>query len=670
MAEPVDMQTVAPRTQRQIVLDAMQRRPHDPWPRWQGHVILGVPGSPRLQKAYHEPGGGFSPSAGSFGVAVLLSARPGQARTGDELPLAEVTQRYVWASADAVPSIATSTPHYTCTWGRDGDDAWAGDFERRGGGPGHGDGWQLLIRSVGPAGGPVEHLDWDGRRLVVNHRWVVTFDPAPWHVHLGSEEDADWLTVESELSSVAAPDGWGYARILFPGARARMTIRDTAPFFASPLTYSAVKSTLRLDLPDGAFAASLEAQAANLLMGFIGRQTCPGEPTNYPLAWERDGAYAVVAMARCGQIETAKQLAVYFAQNDFFGGFGAEGDAPGSALNALATVAIISRDKDFQRWCWPHVQRKVGLIAEMASATQALHKTWLGPIVPEHQSRTDLPIICQPARDDLIVGSMDLHYPALYISAMSYRGLRQALCLAEVLGTEGQIADAPTLAARLRRGWRANLSNKDCADERTYMTGLWPTWVADPGLEPYRQQLEERWAREHGAGAYPVRPLWTYFTVAEAHQWLFLDRPDVAWKTLRYFWANQTSSGLYTYWEGDREENGFGLWPHLRGWVAPKMATPHYWTAAEMLLFQIDMLAYVSEAGPEPVLVIGGGVPPEWLGRPCSAGALPTTVGMVDWRYDGQGVLDVTLRGSRVCPVRAGSSFRPHVRLDVRHERA
>ena len=101
------------------------------------------------------------------------------------------------------------------------------------------------------------------------------------------------------------------------------------PIFASPLAYTQVKSALTLDLPDQAFADSLEAQAANLLMGFVGRQTCPGEPTNYPLAWERDGAYSVVAMARCGQIAAAKQLAVYFAQNDFFGGFGAEGDAAG-----------------------------------------------------------------------------------------------------------------------------------------------------------------------------------------------------------------------------------------------------------------------------------------------------------------------------------------------------
>jgi hypothetical protein len=148
-----------------------------------------------------------------------------------------------------------------------------------------------------------------------------------------------------------------------------------------------------------------------------------------------------------------------------------------------------------------------------------------------------------------------------------------------------------------------------------------------------------------------------------------LDRPDNTWKTLRYFWAHQESPGLYSYWEGEKEENSFGLWQHLRGWVEPKLVTPHYWTAAEMLLLQVDMLAYVSEAGPEPQLVIGGGVPPEWIGKPFSASGLPTIAGVVDFSYDGRGTIDVTVRGERPCPARAGASFGPSVRVNVRHVR-
>ena len=69
--------------------------------------------------------------------------------------------------------------------------------------------------------------------------------------------------------------------------------------------------------------------------------------------------------------------------------------------------------------------------------------------------------------------------------------------------------------------------------------------------------------KRRSSGAYAKRPLWTYFTVAHAHQWLFLDQPDNVWKTLRYLWDNQCSPGLYTFWEGEKEENSFGLWQHL-----------------------------------------------------------------------------------------------------------
>ena len=33
----------------------------------------------------------------------------------------------------------------------------------------------LLIRSVGPAGGPLSNWIWDCVQLIVNHRWVVGF---------------------------------------------------------------------------------------------------------------------------------------------------------------------------------------------------------------------------------------------------------------------------------------------------------------------------------------------------------------------------------------------------------------------------------------------------------------------------------------------------------------
>ena len=60
-------------TPRQEVLEAQRARPADPWPRGLGHVVLAVPGSLEAQKAYHEPGGSFSPEFRSFGVSFCIT---------------------------------------------------------------------------------------------------------------------------------------------------------------------------------------------------------------------------------------------------------------------------------------------------------------------------------------------------------------------------------------------------------------------------------------------------------------------------------------------------------------------------------------------------------------------------------------------------------------------
>ena len=147
------------------------------------------------------------------------------------------------------------------------------------------------------------------------------------------------------------------------------------------------------------------------------------------------------------------------------------------------------------------------------------------------------------------------------------------------------------------------------------------------------------------------------------HQWVLLDQPDRAWRGLEWFWNEQTSPGLYTWWEGSREENTFHLWELVRGWVSPPHVTPHYWTAGEVLALQVDMLAYVDESGTEPVLVVGGGVPEAWVGKPMHVRGLPTIVGRVDWSWEG-GRMQVTVHGVRPRG-RIGSAFGSEARIEV-----
>lgn len=642
----------AKRSQREIVRRAAAQRPGDPWPRGLAHVVLAIPGSQQPEKGYHEPGGSFSPAVGSFGVSIWVRNSAGSLKTSsDALPLSQIQQRFSWPKSKGVPAIATTTPHYQATWSCAAAGTTTLELQPRGDAA---ERLELVVRSVGPAGGPIEKLAWNGKRLRINDRWTLTVEPAPTAVFLGHEGDPDWKDQRRLTREWQGEDGWGCARIeLASGPAARLTLRDSAPARPNLLRYPAVRATIEMDLPDQRFADCLHAQVAHLMMGLLDRRTPPGEPTNYPLAWQRDGVAVVAGLVRAGQLDVARELATYFAENDFFGGFGSEGDAPGQGLRVLEDVAVRVGEPDFDRWLWPHVQRKAELVLKMASTDQPLRLPYVGPIVPAHRNRNDLDLVCEPARDGLIIGRMDFGRPASYITAVSCHGLRGAASLARRLKHPAEAQRWLAAADRLQRAW---LKAPQWQEDRTYMSGLWPTWVAAPDKPAYRAHLQPR--------SDPRQYLpWTYFSAAMTHQWLLLDEPERVWENLQWFWNEQTSPGLYSWWEGTGEENTLHLWEAIRGWIKPPCVTPHYWTAGEILALQVDMLAYVDESGTEPVLVIGGGVPQSWVGQPLRVRALPTSLGLVDWSWKDQ-TMQVTVRG-QAPNVRVGKAFGPAVPVKV-----
>jgi hypothetical protein len=632
-----------PPGQREIVQRAAARRPDDPWPRGLAHVVLAIPGSQQPEKSYHEPGGSFSPAVGSFGVSIWVRDSAGNLKTSsDALPMNQIQQRFSWPVPRGVPDIVTKTPHYEATWSCSATGTTMLELERRDG-P---ERLELAVRSVGPAGGPIERIAWNEGLLRINDRWTLSLEPPPVTVSMGHEGDPGWKSDRSSRREWSGQDGWGFARIeLADWPAVRLTLRDAVPPRPNPLVYKAVRSTLELDLPDQRFIDCLNAQVAHLMMGLLDCRTPPGEPTNYPLAWQRDGAAVVAGLARAGQLDVARQLARYFAENDFFGGFGAEGDAPGQGLRVLEDVASRVHDPAFDRWLWPHVERKAALILKMAATDKPLRAAYSGPIVPAHRNRDDLDLVCDPARGGLIMGRMDFSRPAAYITAISYQGLSGASALARRLKHDEEAERWQTAARRLRKAW---LDEPQWNEPRTYISALWPTWVAAADRSNYREHL----LRNSNPRSYEP---WTYFSAAMTHQWVLLGEPDPVWKNLEWFWNEQTSRGLYTWWEGTGEENSFHLWEGVRGWTKPPNVTPHYWTAGEILALQVDMLAYVDESGLEPVLVIGAGVPRSWLTRPLMVRGLPTCLGTVDWTWTGNR-LQTTVHGPRPV-IRAAKIF-------------
>jgi hypothetical protein len=648
------------------VVKQMILRPNDPWPRSRGHVVLAVPGSTEAFKAYHEPGGNFSPAFGSFGISLWVTDGDGRRiTTSDLLPLNQIQQRFVWPSQPIwpkrleIPAIQTQTPYYEATWSVQAENRYQLRLI-----PNSTNHIDLVLRSVGPAGGPIHSLIWfPDNRLFVNDRWVLSFNARPKHVEVVPPPSHALSQRPTAEVSWPAESAWGYARLrLAPHLDHSVTIQDASIPPSNPLQVSSLRIPARLQLPDTNFLSSIEAQVAHLMMGLVRNETRPGDPNHYPLNWLRDGAYTIVALARAGHLDLATQLVQPFAEHDFFGGFGAEADAPGLALWALTEVAGMKGDTRFDRWLWPHAQRKANLILDMLQATNAIRKPFAGPIVPAHTNRNDLDLVCEPARDGLIVGRMDWHRPILFVNAVSYLGLVNAADLAQRLQRQPTADAWRTRATALREAWNVALLSAEAANDRTYISGLHPTWIVTD-RETYQNQLGDRRARSHDSGhTLQSHPLWTYFHLAEAHQWLALGMPQHAWNDLRWFWNHQASPGLYTWWEGDGEENNFHRWPTVRGWVTPPHVTPHYWTAAEMLLLQLAMLTTLDESGPQPRLIIGSGIPVLWLEHPLRVDGLMTRLGRVDWQWS-NGRLTVRPRGFKPV-VEVGRAF--PVDLDLR----
>jgi len=660
---------------RAEVRNEMLSRPADPWPRGEGHVVLAVPGSVEEQKAYHEPGGSFSPGVESFGVSIWVQKRDGRLLTsGDAIPMSEIKQSFDWKTAPVmrgVPAIETDTRYFRARWTLLGNGIWRLHLERKSEAR-----LALAIRSVGPAGGPIERLRWDGRRLLINERWEVTPQPGLQSIYLGEERTPGWVESNATASEWRDESGWSYARIdLGELAQLAITIKDKSHSAQSVLPVQA--SGPELNLPDPRFENAMRAQVSHLLMSLVGAETRAADPTSTPISWQRDAAYIVVALAAAGQIEVAKELTGFLAENDFYGGFGAEADSPGFAIWALRQVAVRVGRREFERNLWPHVERKASYILEMLDTTTPIYRDSPTPLVPRIRQRRDTTLVAAPAVDGLIVGRMDFQYPLLFVNAVSYRGLIDAAWFADRLGRASEAQRWRKRAALLRSAWNRTLAQSfsEVRNDRSWIIPLWPTAVADltKHRSAIRQGLEVRWRGKnylHDMAGKGHRPKWTYFEIGEAHQWLYLGVPDKVWDFLNWFLANHASPGLYSWWEDTSDANSFHRWNNVRGWINPPHTTPHYWTSAEMLLLQLDMLAYLDDSELQPVLVIGGGVPTQWLGKRLQVRRLSTAIGEVDWSYE-NGVLNVVLaRNAADVRVVPGTAFPPGTQLRVtrRHE--
>ncbi|HEX4947780.1 MAG TPA: hypothetical protein VFZ34_14005 [Blastocatellia bacterium] len=591
---PTPTPTPTPVNPQAAVLQEMNRRPTAPWLRNSAHAILAVPGTMEKDKAYLEPGGGFSPGVGSFGISFWMLDAAGNIKAASEiLPKSNpVTQQLVWPPDSTLPGIRTDTWIYDATWSSAGLGRWLLDLKTKAAPPAR---LQLVIRSVGPAGGEIKSLAWDGAALLINNRWGIRFDQPlkPGSVRIGYEKETDWFRATAAITERKFEDGWGLACIDLSGATAwKVTVSELTQPPSPPLRYTTVKPTLEIKVPDSEFLESMRAQVAHLMMGVDGFNVWPGDPTSYHKRRVRESAAVIVALARAGQLDVAKMLLTKYladAENGTLNNL--EVDAHGWVLWAAEEVAARINRTDCDQELWRHIAYQAETTIKMPPTTTP------------------------------------------FVNAINYRGLLSAASFAERFKMPEEVRRWRQAAEVFKQNWKRSPPPQFDVQNQTYSTALWPSGVAAESKESFQQGLQTRWLLLRDAqGGFRQPIAQTAFELADAHQWLWLDKPDKAWETLRWFWRHQALPGLYTWGDAITELPKPNKWEQVRGWVNAPQITPLYGTAAELLLLQLDVLGYYNEATQE--LVIGAGAPPAWVNLPMSVFGMPTSLGEIGWEWN------------------------------------
>ncbi len=654
---------------------------HPDWlaPRSDLRVFLGEPGAPEATKTTVEPGNVFSPGMRTFGVTWWLrSSTDGPFFATETAPLE--TLRWSYESAYLpllhcdVETNGLTIRHSLFQDGThlDFSEAVCGQLHLANTSDDtHPTQLFIALRSLGPAGGPLPALNIgaDGRTVEAGDRKLpligLNRTPSAFGCGIGDPFPRACVGVVPDAQSVVDSEGWCYAVARFdltlaPGESWQLTfdcpqhtygnLHNELPGTTRPRPDAYVERAqavldswrrrfdgIQLDVPDRAFHDAFFAGLGHMLTAVVGDQARIA-PLSYPLPWLRDSVFIIRSFDLAGLTDLARTATDYCARNDFFGGFGAEGDAPSQGIWALVGHYRLSQDKTWLREVFPAIQRKVDWLFRMRRTTTSIRVTVDTPVLAFTHAERAAGIICLAAEDGIIRGSMDhgVEYALGWVNHWALAGLREAAFAARELGAidvaERYAQEAAALYDALMR-YAANHPGF-WAHERTVNSLLWPTRAWESAVERARAAFSVWWHENRTPGeTFTPEPYWLYFEFAQAHNALLLGERQTLWQVLDYRLAHPDLPGLYGWREGgngvgtENAVQGVTLINQLRGCQKFESITPHGWSQAEMFLLQRAVLIDEWQDG----LLLFAGVPDRWL-RPGARVAFddfPTAYGKV-----------------------------------------
>lgn len=639
------------------------------------HIFLGDPRSDGCDKTVVEPGNVYSPGVWTCGISLWTAAgrRLASPETIDEKDI-----DWCFSAKDGFAPViearytmlGVAVHHRLAHIG--GEGANGADFNEVRITPSKkGTDILIAVRDVGPAGAKIRSLDWDAgtQTLLVNGSLRLTMETAAACVIFPADKKFDSPIA---IISVRIPNDGSSIRFRtehgFAGRTYTQFLPEERPFSKVSVsegiarTETQWKHTLpaRIIAPDERIVRAYEASAQHMLAAMECSLPRIGA-VNYPHFWMRDCVIVLRALDRIGRHDLARIGCDHLAPMYFSGGFGAESDAPGEGVWALAQHARMNSDREWAKTIFPHIEARIAWLKRMLSAKTIIRAVTENR-VPHSINSPGINVLCLPAKHGLIDGRMDGHKPNLYINAWAYAGFSFG-------------AEAAVLAGRNDRAaqWRARAADIDAriaehllpeyGNDRDPIVSPYPTGV----LAGQRKALSERFAsfyrskRLDASGRRRPEKAWTYFEAAQAHNAMLLGLREEAWTTL----SGMLDDGAWPVhaWiegaAGGNEHLPFRNDIGARGWLSEKAHggnMPHNWTSAEMITFIRDM--FVRDDG--DALVLGDGIPSAWLydGAVFGVSDMPTRYGAVSYRAhvkDGAVTVSCKHPNIRLSPALRGS---------------
>jgi hypothetical protein len=631
------------------------------------HVFMGNPMSDGCDKTTVEPGNTYSPGVWTCGISVWIAVDD-ELYSPDILPEHELE----WGFAGKVgcpPILKARYPagrnlkvsHDLAHLGAEG--AEGVDFNEvtltalahiRGF-------FNIVVKDIGPAGGKIQELEWvkEHQTLTINHSLKLTLEQTLSDCQIvPADPDHDSpMAILTYLFDLAEGESIQYSfrtehdfrNRSFGGyvpERRYHTNRSVKDGIAESIQEWQTALPVRVFAPDLRIAQVWERSAFHILSAMECGLPRIGA-VNYPFFWMRDGVIILRAMDVIGRHDMARRGNDYLSSLYFSGGFGAESDAPSEGIWALVSHAKLNRDLPWLEEVFPTIVKRVNLIEQMLAAKEPIHMVGENRI-PGIINTMGVNILCLPAQNGCIHGRMDWHSPDFYINAWAEGGLRLAAEAAHMLGKDSQASRWSAEAHALGRAVEAHLLPL-YGNERDPVVAPYPT-NALPDCHPALQVKFKEWFEKNRLtpeGKRNPERLWTYFEAAQIHNAILLGFKDLAWICLDGMLKSPPENDTSTYIEGDAfQELPFKNSQEGRGWLDKKKARganmPHNWTSGELV--NLIRTIFVIEEG--DTLVLGKGVPPEWLKPGCKFGVIdmPTDLGKVSYTLtvgpDGKYALD------------------------------